>query len=121
MNKVELIEKCLIEKDAIVTYPFEDSHYKGTPILRHKSNNKWFAVVFEQEGILYLNLKARPEEICILKDQFPDYIKPAWHMNKRHWYKVDVNGISQELLSRLVKISFDITGNKIKKNINTKN
>ncbi len=112
MNISELIKKCLINEDAIVTYPFSNSRYKGTPILRHKSNKKWFAVVFEQEKILYLNLKAHPEEICILKDQFPEYIKPAWHMNKRHWYKVDVNSISTELLERLIKISFNITQKK---------
>ena len=115
MNKYELINKCIIDEDAIVTYPFADSKYKGTPILRHKSNEKWFGVVFEQEEILYLNLKARPEEICILKDQFPESIKPAWHMNKRYWYKVDVNSISSELLERLIKISFDITAKKKRK------
>lgn len=115
MNEKELIKKCLIDKDAIETYPFADSKYKGTPILRHKSNNKWFGVVFEQEGILYINLKARPEEICILKDQFPESILPAWHMNKRHWYKADVNSISTELLDRLIKRSFEITQSKKKK------
>lgn len=115
MNKDELINKCIIDEDAIVTYPFADSRNKGTPILRHKSNEKWFGVVFEQEEILYLNLKARPEEICILKDQFPESITPAWHMNKRHWYKVDVNSVSSELLERLIKISFDITAKKKRK------
>lgn len=115
MNQKELIKRCLIDKDAIETYPFADSKYKGTPILRHKSNNKWFGVVFEQEGILYINLKALPEEICILKDQFPESILPAWHMNKRHWCKVDVNSISIELLDRLIQISFQITSKKKQK------
>ena len=114
MNKEELIKICLINKDAIVSYPFKEKQYSQIAILRHKSNNKWFGVVFEQEGILYLNLKAQPEEICILKDQFPQSIKPAWHMNKRHWYKADVNSISTELLKNLIKISFEITQQKKK-------
>lgn len=115
MKIKELIKRCLIDKDAIETYPFADSKYKGTPILRHKSNNKWFGVVFEKEGVLYINLKAHPEEIYILKDQFSQSILPAWHMNKRHWYKVDVNSISIELLDRLIKISFEITAKKKQK------
>ena len=115
MNRNELIKNCLIDEDAIVTYPFKDNRYKGTPILRHKSNNKWFGVVFEQNNILYINLKAKPEDISILKDQYPEQILPAWHMNKRHWYKVDVNFINIKLLNRLIKISFDITATKKKK------
>ena len=58
MNKKQLIKRCLIDEDAIETYPFADDKYENTPILRHKSNNKWFGVVFEQEGKLFINLKA---------------------------------------------------------------
>ena len=61
MNKKQLIKRCLIDADAIETYPFADDKYENTPILRHKSNNKWFGVVFEQDGKLFINLKAEPE------------------------------------------------------------
>ena len=54
MNEKELIQKCLINKDAIETYPFKDERYKGTPILRHKSNNKWFGIIFKLNNILYI-------------------------------------------------------------------
>lgn len=109
MNTKQLIKKCLINDDAIVTYPFKDKNYDNTPILRHKSNNKWFGVIFEQNETLYINLKAKPIDISILKDQYPEIILPAWHMNKEHWYKVDVNAINKPLLDRLIKISFDLT------------
>lgn len=109
MNTKQLIKRCLINDDAIVTYPFKDKKYDNTPILRHKSNNKWFGVIFEQNETLYINLKAKPIDISILKDQYPEIILPAWHMNKEHWYKVDVNAINKPLLDRLIKISFDLT------------
>lgn len=112
MDKKELIQKCLIEEDAIVTYPFKDKKYDNTPILRHKFNNKWFGVIFEQEGNLYINLKAKPEMIWILKDQYPNSVFSAWHMNKNHWYKVLVNNIDQASLDKMIKISFDITDTK---------
>ena len=88
---------------------FKDKNYDNTPILRHKSNNKWFGVIFEQNKTLYINLKAKPMDVSILKDQYPEIILPAWHMNKEHWYKVDVNAINNPLLGRLIKISFDLT------------
>ena len=109
MNTKQLIKRCLINDDAIDTYPFKDKKYDNTPILRHKSNNKWFGVIFEQNKTLYINLKAKPIDISILKDQYPEIILPAWHMNKEHWYKVDVNAINKPLLDRLIKISFDLT------------
>ena len=109
MNTKQLIKRCLINEDAIVTYPFKDKKYDNTPILRHKSNNKWFGVIFEQNETLYINLKAKPMDISILMDQYPEIILPAWHMNKEHWYKVDVNAINKPLLDRLIKISFDLT------------
>ena len=109
MNTKQLIKRCLINDDAIDTYPFKDKKYDNTPILRHKSNNKWFGVIFKQNETLYINLKAKPMDISILKDQYPEIILPAWHMNKEHWYKIDVNAINKPLLDRLIKISFDLT------------
>ena len=117
MNKKQLIKRCLIDEDAIETYPFADDKYENTPILRHKSNNKWFGVVFEQDGKLFINLKAEPETIFILKDQYPESILPAWHMNKTHWCKVDVNNIEPEVLDAIIRKSFDITGPKRKKRV----
>ena len=111
----QLIKKCLIDDDAIVTYPFKDTKGDNNPILRHKSNNKWFGVIFEQNDTLYINLKAKPIDISVLRDQYPDVILPAWHMNKQHWYKVDVNKIDKKLFDRLIKNSFDITKPKARK------
>ena len=87
------------------------------PVIRHKSNNKWFALIFRLDGILYINLKAEPETISILKDQYPKSITPAWHMNKSHWCKVDVNKIEPEVLDAIIKRSFDITNKKHSKSI----
>lgn len=115
MNEKELIQKCLINKDAIETYPFKDEKYKGTPILRHESNNKWFGVIFKLNNILYINLKAKPEIVAILKEEYPNIITSAWHMNKIHWFKVDVNNIESDVLDALIKQSFDITATKKQK------
>ena len=50
MNKDDVVKACLITKDAIETYPFKDKTYSEYAVIRHKSNNKWFALVFHLEG-----------------------------------------------------------------------
>lgn len=108
MNKDELIEFCLINKEAVLTYPFSDEKYEKTPVIRHKTNNKWFALIFDQNGTLFVNLKCNPIDAEILRDNHP-YIMPAWHMNKSHWNKVDVNKTPKKLLKKLIEASYNLT------------
>ncbi len=108
MNKDELIKFCLLNSDSILTYPFSDKKYDNLPVIRHKSNNKWFALIFLQDNILYVNLKCNPIDAEILRDNHP-YITPAWHMNKSHWNKVDVNKTPKKLLKNLIQESFNLT------------
>lgn len=112
MNQQDLIKKCKINKDAIDTRPFKDE-YSSTVVMRHKSNNKWFGLIFTMDNELCINLKCPPDLIPILKDQFTS-VKPAWHMNKKHWCTIEVNNIPAETLSELIKISFKITAPKKK-------
>lgn len=114
MNKQSLIKKCLIDDDALETYPWEKDEYKDCCVMRHKSNNKWFALIFEMNGKLLINLKAPPDIIAVLKEQY-EGILPAWHMNKKHWCTVDVNNIPADTLKEIIKISFDITAPKNKR------
>lgn len=113
MNYQTLINKCLINEDALSSYPFEKTKYQDITVMRHSSNNKWFALIFYLENKLCINLKCPPDIIPILKDQYPA-IKPAWHMNKKHWCTIFVNDITQEVLDELIKISFQITAPKQK-------
>ena len=61
MNKKQLIQRCLISDDAVETYPFGQDIYKDTCVMRHKSNDKWFALVFYLDKKLYINVKTEPE------------------------------------------------------------
>ena len=113
MDFQELINECKITKDAIDTRPFKDE-YSSIVVMRHKSNNKWFGLIFTMNRELCINLKCPPDLIPILKEQFPS-IKPAWHMNKKHWCTVEVNNTPQETLIELIKTSFEITAPKKKR------
>ena len=81
MERQQLIKKCLINADALETYLWEKDEYKDMCVMRHKSNNKWFALIFEMDGKLLINLKCPPDLIAVLKEQY-EAVLPAWHMNK---------------------------------------
>ena len=114
MEKEELIQICLISDDAVVSYPFNDKIYSDIAVIRHKSNKKWFALIFKLDGILYVNLKCDPYESLALRDLYP-FVTPAWHMNKKHWNKVDVEKAPDDILDNLIKASYDLTADNNKK------
>lgn len=107
MNINELIQLCLINDDALCDYPWKDKKYKNIPVIRNKNNRKWFALIFELNQKLYINLKCKPDDSWILQDQY-DFITPAWHMNKKHWIKVDVIKAPLKLLKLLINNSFNL-------------
>lgn len=113
MDKNDLIKRCLKFQDAVETYPFKDKTYDEYAVLRHKTNGKWFGLVFYLDNRLCINLKCNPVDSAILRDEYK-FITPAWHMNKTHWIMVEVNKSSKDLLDALIKESFELTANKRK-------
>lgn len=113
-NYETLVKACLINEDCIATQPFKQDQYQEIYVMRHKSNKKWYALIFTLDNTLYVNLKCPPDLIAVLKEQYKS-ITPAWHMNKKHWCSVDVNNTPHSTLKELIKISFDITAPKRKK------
>lgn len=113
MNKKQLIQSCLISDDAIETYPFGKEEYKDICVVRHKSNDKWFALIFYLDKKLYINVKTEPEIGAILRMQYPS-ITCGWHMNKKHWIKADPEDTPIEVLEEIIKNSFELTAPKQK-------
>ena len=73
-------------------YPWADEN----AVLRHRDNNKWFALVMEVgreklgmdgDGTAeIINLKCQPALIGSLRER--DGFHPAYHMNKDQWLSV---------------------------------
>ena len=89
-------------------------------VLRHADNRKWFAVMMrvkrsrlgldlaDDSTVDVLNVKCPSELIGSLRMQ--DGILPAYHMNKRHWVSVLLDGtVPLEEVCGLLDISFDLT------------
>lgn len=83
---LDVIKHYLLSKpEALETYPFDDK----TAVF--KVQNKMFALLITRQGQPLLNLKCDPADAMELRDIFDDVI-PAYHMNKRHWNSIMLNG-----------------------------
>ena len=78
-----LREYCLSKPFVTESFPF------GDDTLVFKVMGKIFALVSLDEH--RINLKCDPEKAIALREEFPDVI-PGYHMDKRHWNTVLLNG-----------------------------
>lgn len=117
LTRKKLIEHCLTYTDAYEDYPFdEDRNDPGAwAVIRHKSNHKSFALIFEHGGRLNINLKCDPAEADFLRSVYPA-VTPAYHMNKEHWNGVAIDGsIPEREIFSWIEQSFQLTAPKIRK------
>jgi len=98
--------------------------YPNCAVFRAKENGKWFAIIMSVDRGK-LGLPGRGDvEIIDLKDA-PEHIEqrvdgdrafPAYHMNKKHWYTVCLDGrISDEEIGALIQLSYESALGKKKK------
>ncbi|RDL43104.1 MmcQ/YjbR family DNA-binding protein [Marinomonas piezotolerans] len=86
--------------DALEDYPFDDQ------VLVLKVHGKMFALFTEKEGVARVNLKCDPFHAQELRDIF-DCVQPGYHMNKKHWNTVILDGsLPEGELRRMVDHSY---------------
>lgn len=109
MTRKEIIDYCLTFPSAYEDYPFSDIKDIGIwTVMRHGSNKKTFAQIYERHGRLCVNLKCEPFEADFLRQSFKD-ISPAYHMNKAHWNGILIDGdVSSEEIKRQIGNSYDL-------------
>lgn len=107
LNKEEIIEYGLELPNTYEDYPFPDDDFSAT--IKHKSNNKWFALIMKVKGKLYLNVKTNPDYSDILRNTYK-YIIPAYHMNKEHWNTIIVDeNVDVSIVKELIEQSYELT------------
>jgi predicted DNA-binding protein (MmcQ/YjbR family) len=67
----------------------------GPDIYVYKIKGKIFAILGTEQNEGRLNLKCDPSEALALRDIFPA-ISPGYHMNKKHWNTLRLNGTVPE-------------------------
>ena len=121
MNRTEFEALVTDQSGAVGERPFEKD--QSIVVFRHSINRKWFAVVMtipkkrlgmaEEGSIDILNVKCAEEIIDSMWQE--EGIWPAYHMNKRHWITVALDGrVPIETILWLTSISRDLTRPKIR-------
>lgn len=93
--------------------------YPEFAVMRHRGSNKWFAMVMVISGdklgldgdapIEILNVKSSPDDIEFFK-HVPGFF-PAYHMNKKHWLTVALDGtVEKEKVFSFIDASYRLTG-----------
>lgn len=106
---IELIrEYCLSKKGVTESFPFNED------TLVFKVIGKMFALT-NLEGELSINLKCKPDKAIELREQYTA-IQPGYHMNKKHWITVYIDGfVSDNIIFQLIDDSYNLVINKFTK------
>lgn len=102
MDLAEFCAYCLSLPHVEETTPF------GPDVLVYKVGGKLFALTAPEEFPARVNLKCDPERALELRDEYPGII-PGFHMNKRHWNTVMLDGsVPSKLVRELLDHSFHL-------------
>lgn len=111
MNRKELISRCLTYPSVYEDYPFDIEW----TIIRHKGNKKIFALIYERENKLCVNLKCEPIKADFLRQIYKS-VTAGYHMNKEHWNTVMLGGdVPDDELFSMIQHSYELTKPKMKK------
>ncbi|MDQ7917091.1 MmcQ/YjbR family DNA-binding protein [Mesonia sp. MT50] len=110
----ELRDYCLSRKAATEDFPF-DEH-----TLVFKVMNKVFALTNLkkwEEGDHSINLKCDPEKAIALREKYPEEIYGGYHMNKKHWNTVILNGphLTAKNIQGFINHSYELVVSKLTK------
>lgn len=100
MNLEEAIGVCLGLRESEETTPF------GPEVLVYKVRGKMFALANPDDVPARMNLKCEPERALELRDEF-EGITPGYHMNKKHWNTVLLDGsVPGDLVREMIEDSY---------------
>lgn len=109
MNIEELREYCLEKPNSTESFPFDNE------TLVFKVNNKMFLLASIESQPLQFNVKCNPEQAIELREQYPMAVLPGYHMNKKHWNTIIINGdLSLAQLQQFIDQSYDLVAKKAK-------
>lgn len=100
MDIEDIRARCLSKPGASEDFPFDED------TLVFRVLGKIFALTNLARHPLAINLKCDPERAVELRAQY-DAIAPGYHMNKRHWNTVTLDGtVPADLLAELLDHSY---------------
>jgi predicted DNA-binding protein (MmcQ/YjbR family) len=102
MDAAGLRAWCLRQPGAIEEFPFGPEHSV------FKVAGKIFALSALEHRPLEVSVKCEPELAVALRRSYPA-IRPGYHLNKRHWNTITLDGsLSDRLVCDFVEDSYDL-------------
>jgi predicted DNA-binding protein (MmcQ/YjbR family) len=103
MNIEEVREFALALEHVTEGTPF------GVDVLVFKVKEKMFLLLPLTTDTVQFNVKCDPEEAIQLREQYPDTILPGYHMSKKHWNTVIVDGVlTTKQLKEFIQASYEL-------------
>ncbi len=101
-----------ILRDYVIQKPFVSEGFPfGDSLIVFKVNDKVFLLVPLDTNPLQFNVKCDPERAIELREEYPDAVLPGYHMNKKHWNTIIVDGaLSNKQLLEMVDESYQLVG-----------
>jgi predicted DNA-binding protein (MmcQ/YjbR family) len=103
---IELLREYAIQKPYVTEgFPFGDS------VIVFKVKDKVFLLISLDTEPLQFNVKCDPEKAILLREAHPSTVLPGYHMNKKHWNTVMVDGrLTRKQLFEMVDESYALAG-----------
>jgi len=102
VNSKKLYLYSLTKNGALEDYPF------GPDVIVIKVAGKMFALMAHRSGQDCLSLKCDPNYAEILRQQY-ESITPGYHLNKRHWNTLQLNGsIPEKEIREFIDHSYEL-------------
>ena len=109
MDLPELVNFCLSLPETEEATPF------GPDVLVYKIHGKLFALTQPDEFPARVNLKCDPARAEELREQYPNHILPGYHMNKKHWNTLILDGaLPSTLIKELIEHSYHLVAPKVR-------
>ena len=103
MNIEEIRDYALSLPDATEGFPF------GESVLVFKRKTKMFLLLPLDEVVTQFNVKCDPEKAIELREEYPETILPGYHMNKKHWNTLIIDGrLSSKQLKEMIRDSYEL-------------
>ena len=105
---IEQLRDYVLQKPSVTEgFPF------GEDTLVFKINNKIFLLVGLNSSPLQFNVKCDPAKAIEWREEYPENILPGYHMNKKHWNTIVVDGtLGNKLLKEMIDHSYNLVSKK---------
>tara|TARA_B100000780_G_C20978869_1_gene391055 strand:- start:466 stop:822 length:357 start_codon:yes stop_codon:yes gene_type:complete len=109
---LESIRTYFLDKPSISeSFPFNEQ------TLVFKVAGKMFALFSLEKQPFQINLECEPEKAIDLRERYVS-VKPGYHMSKKHWNTIVINGeLSKSIIEELVDHSYNLVVLKLTKKV----